>query len=164
MLPQQAPPRLPTTTFEMMKQSLLFKLCFAGAITCVVAVLALTPASVLARCSSNRSCSWYYGSNYYECQYYSTKYCCNSNYATTCGGSYCYTKYDYYEPCWGIFITMWVCSALSFFLTIGVFIMWCNFRRRVQNPYFNPGVNYVQIIDPTMNQYQQPFYGYNNTA
>lgn len=154
-------PRLPLTTFEMMKQSIPFKICFALAIASVVTVLALTPASTIATCSKYRSCSWWYGSNYYECQYYSSTYCCNNSYSTSCGGSYCYYKPSSYEPCWGIFITMWVCSALAFFLSIAVIIMWCNFKRRAQNPFLNPGANYVQVIDPR--QYnEQPFYSYNN--
>lgn len=73
---------MPQTTYQMMKESLLFRLLFGGAITCVVLVLALTPASVLARCSKNRSCEWQYGSNYFECQIYSTTFCCNSYYTS----------------------------------------------------------------------------------
>lgn len=53
---------------------------------------------------------------------------------------------------------MWVASGVAFLLAVGVLVMWCNFRKRVRDPLFNNGGNYVQIGG----RYEQPYVAYNN--
>jgi uncharacterized membrane protein len=154
---------VPLTTKEMMRKSPVFKFCFWGAVLLTIAVIVLGIVSGNVRCSEYRSCYWQYGNSYYnECYNYGSTYCCMSSYSY-CGDSYCRYKYSYTTPCMGVFIALWICSGLAFFLAVTVLIMFCNFRRRARDPIFNAGANYVQVVNDqnlayNPNYQQQPIY------
>jgi hypothetical protein len=161
---QPVQPGAPPTLKQMMSQSPAFKCLFATSIVLVLTVIVLGIVAPNVSCRDDYSCYWWYGSSYsIECSYYDQPYCCKSGYYSRCGDSYCvYKPSSYGSGCSGVFIAMWVCTALAIFLAVVVLIMFCQFRKRARNPVLNPGANYVQVNDQNYlynpNYQQQPHY------
>lgn len=157
---------LPLSTKQLMQKSVAFKLSFSFTIALVIAVM------VLGIVSSTVTCRKYY--EYQSCyqadSYYSKQctngvtYCCSysSNY---CGDYYCRSldSFSYYrrDVCWGIFIAMWICSGLAFFLAIFTFALFRDLRKKAlyQNmihTHFNSAAQLGYVPPVAFPQQNQP--------
>jgi hypothetical protein len=150
------PAQTPTLK-QMMFASTGFKVAFYGTIFCLSATIILGIILPFLNCSSSYyySCSYYYSSYYYECTTYGTTYCCSSGYSY-CGDSRCIYKPSgsyYYNSCWGMLISIWVLSGLTFVFACIVLVMFCNIRNRFRNQVLYQGQNNIYPV-----QYnQQPW-------
>lgn len=140
------PAQTPTLK-QMMFASTAFRFAFYGTIACLTATIVLGIILPFVRCSSYsyHSCSYYYSSYYYECTTsYGTSYCCTYSYSS-CGDYNCVSKpnYSYSSPCWGILISIWVLSGLTFIFACMALLMFCNIRNRHRNQLLYQGQNNI---------------------
>lgn len=135
------------TTKQLMDQSKLFRFLFWGSILLVATGVIFSIVFPFSKCAQYNyyySCSWYYSSYSYECYTNGMAYCCQSGYGY-CGSSYCMPKPFYYRPCVWMIIAGGSMMGVGFFLSIFVFVMFCNFRNKVRRGEY-VGMPYLQPI------------------
>lgn len=140
----------PMTLKQMMDSSIVFKVCFWGDILAIILVGIVSILVNTVNCNTPHSCSYWYSFYTIQCSKNGNDYCCSPS-SSYCGDYNCFSKpIDYFQPCVGFILLTWIGSALVVFLTVAVFIMFCNFRNRARNPLFNPG---AQAPPPHIYQY-----------
>ena len=151
---------LPLTSFQMMKQSPLFKLCFIGTILLIIATIVLNIVGSIVLISNYTSC--YSQSSIYtnRCWNSYDYYCCKSDYSYCGQPGKCYYQDYYYSTNWGIYTAANICSGLGVLMTVVVIIMFCDFRKKARLALYNHGTN--QNINQGFNNPQGNIIRYDN--
>lgn len=121
-----------------MDNSTAFKASFGAAIGLCTVTIVLACLLPYVNCSPSMPCPYYYSYYTEDCFRGNVPYCCNRLYSFCGDSTYCITKPDYFKRCWGLALALDICGGMTVFLAVVVFIMFCNFRRRVNDPMFNP--------------------------